>query len=280
MKTECVTEKQILKFEQTLKEQEKSAATVEKYVREIRAFAFFLEGRCLSKLLLIEYRDRLREKKKAQTVNGYISAINAYLEFARRKDLKMKLLRVQRRSFLDESRELTQDEYKRLLNAAQSMNNERLYYLMLTLCGTGIRVGELKHITVEAVRRGSADISMKGKFRTILIPKELRKRLLSYAERIRVKNGCIFRTKSGRPLDRSNIGHEMKKLCRIAAVDPEKVFPHNFRHLFARSFYAIEKNRAHLADILGHSSVETTRIYVAVSAREQERILEKMSLII
>lgn len=280
MKTKFIIKNQIAAFEKALSEEEKSAATIRKYLREVKELSVFLEGRELSKGLLIEYRDMHREKYKAQTVNGKISAINAYLEFVGLQEMKMKLLKVQRKAFIDESRELSQAEYKRLLSAAQKSKNERLYHLMLTICGTGIRVSELRYITVEAVQRGSSEIAMKGKMRTILIPKELRKRLLSYSKKNKIKSGYIFKTKNGRALDRSNICHDMKRLCNIARVDARKVFPHNLRHLFARSFYAIEKNLSHLADLLGHSSVETTRLYVAVSASEQQRILKKMQLII
>ncbi len=187
---------------------------------------------------------------------------------------------MQRQAFLNESRELSEAEYRQLLSTAQANGNERLYLIMLTLCGTGIRVSELPYITVEAAESGRAQIRMKGKIRTIILQKELRKRLKRYAKERGITNGHIFRTRSGRPLDRSNICHDMKKMCDETKIDSDKVFPHNLRHLFARTFYAIEKNLAHLADILGHSRIETTRIYVAVSAAAHERILNRMNLVV
>ena len=187
---------------------------------------------------------------------------------------------MQRRAFIDEKRELTEAEYRRLLSAAKAQGNNRMYCLLMTIAGTGIRISELRFITVKAVKKGRAEIRLKGKTRTILLTKELRSRLLKYISQCGISNGCVFRTRSGRPLDRSNVCHDMKKLCRDASVDPNKVFPHNLRHLFARVFYAVEKNLAHLADVLGHSSIETTRIYVAASAREYEKTLCRMRLII
>ena len=194
--------------------------------------------------------------------------------------LRLKFFRVQRRAFIDEKRELTEAEYRRLLSAAKAQGNNRMYCLLMTIAGTGIRISELRFITVKAVQKGRAEIRLKGKTRTILLTKELRSRLLKYISQCGISNGCVFRTRSGRPLDRSNVCHDMKKLCRDAAVDPNKVFPHNLRHLFARVFYAVEKNLAHLAVVLGHSSIETTRIYVAASAREYEKTLCRMRLII
>ena len=180
----------------------------------------------------------------------------------------------------DDDRNLSEAEYKRLLKAAREKNNNRLYYVMLTLCATGIRVSELKFITLEAVKNGKAEINLKGKIRTIVLHKELIRKLKKYADEQGINSGYLFRTSSGKSLDRSNICHDMKKLCKTAKVNPKKVFPHNLRHLFAKSYYAIEKNLARLADILGHSSVETTRIYVATGKREHERILQQMKLII
>jgi len=181
---------------------------------------------------------------------------------------------------VEEYRELSRDEYRRLLGAAKDRGDDRLYHVMIAICGTGIRISELKYITVEAVRNGRAEISMKGKERLLLIPKALKNKLLQYAARNKIFQGCLFITKNKKPLDRSNIWHDMKRLCQAARVNEQKVFPHNLRHLFARSFYAIEKNIAHLADILGHSNIETTRIYVAASARTCKRTMDKMQLVI
>ena len=187
---------------------------------------------------------------------------------------------LQRQAFLQESRELSKDEYERLLTAASAKKKERLYLLILTMGSTGVRISELLYITVEALKNGRAEICMKGKNRTVILQKELRKKLLQYAKEQGIESGHIFRTKSGKPLDRSNIYHDMKKLSNEAKVDSSKIFPHNLRHLFARTFYAIEKNLAHLADVLGHSRIETTRIYVAASVAAHEKILSQMKLVI
>lgn len=267
-------------FKDVLYNNEKSKATIDKYIRSIERLSEFLDGRDISKELLIAYRDELLKKCKAQTVNGALSAINAYLDYCRMPCMKIRLLRVQRQPFLEESRELSREEYKRLLSAAQRRKDRRMYMLLLTLGGTGIRISELMFITVEAVKEGRAQIHLKGKDRTIILQKELRSRLKAYVKKRGIKSGCIFRTRSGSPMDRSNICHDMKKLSLEANVEPCKVFPHNLRHLFARTFYEVEKNLAHLADVLGHSRIETTRIYVAVSVSAHEKILNKMQLII
>lgn len=261
-------------------ESERSAATIQKYKRTIQELKQFIGDQPLTKTLLLSFREELRKTHKAQTINGKLCAINAFFVYRKLPELKMKLLRVQRRAFVDDSRELTQAEYHRLLTAAKDKRNDRIYYVMLTICGTGIRISELKYITVEAVKEGKAEISMKGKERVILITRELKKQLLQFSKTNHIHSGFLFVSKNGKPLDRSNICHEMKKLCRRAKVEEHKVFPHNFRHLFARTFYAIEKNLSHLADILGHSSIETTRIYVATSARQCERTMERMRLVI
>jgi len=275
-----ITEANISDFENILYINEKSKATVRKYTLAVRRLAVYLGNEPLTKRSLLEYRAHLQSRYKVQTVNGILSAINAYLEFQNMAGIKVKLLKVQHNVFLDERRELSQKEYERLLAAARSKENERLYLLMMTLCGTGIRISELPQITVEAAKAGRAEICLKGKNRTVILQKKLRKKLLQYAEKQRIGSGCIFRTKHGNPMDRSNIWRDMKKLCADACVSPDKVFPHNLRHLFARSFYSVEKNLAHLADVLGHSKIETTRIYVAVSVSSHERILNQMKLIL
>ncbi|WP_434310036.1 tyrosine-type recombinase/integrase [Hominifimenecus sp. rT4P-3] len=275
-----LTEQRIQAFEAHLYLNEKCKTTIVKYVRAVQKLAGYLQSTELTKPRLFEYRELMQKQSKAQTVNGALSAINSFLDFCGWQDCKVKLLKVQRQAFLDETKELSEAEYKRLLAAAQAKENERLYLLMLTICGTGIRVSELAYITVEAAKAGRTEICMKGKNRTIILQKELRNRLLKYAKKQNIVSGHIFRTKSGRALDRSNICHDMKRLCSEARVDSRKVFPHNLRHLFARTFYAATKNLAHLADVLGHSRIETTRIYVAVSAAAHERILNRMRLIV
>lgn len=270
---------QIEAFCAYMRDNEKAEATVEKYRREILMLRNFLGTRSITKDVLLEYRDQLLGRHQTGTVNGKLSAVNAYLVYAGLPDLRLKILRVQRKAFIEENRELTEDEYRRLLKSAKDQKNERLYYLIMTIAGTGIRISELKFITVEAANRGCAEIRLKGKTRMILLPDRLGEILRRYARRHGIKNGCIFCTRNGRPLDRSNICHEMKKLCKDAEVEPNKVFPHNLRHLFARVFYNVDKNLAHLADILGHSSIETTRIYVAASVKSYEQTLRRMRLV-
>lgn len=270
----------IATFRRALTVDEKSRATVEKYCREAGRLLSWLQGRAITPERMLEYRALLRERHRPQTVNGKLSAVNAFLRCTGQADCCVKLLRIQRRAFVQDSRELTENEYRRLVCAAQSRQNERLRLVMETLCATGIRVSELRGITVEAVRCGRAEIAMKGKVRVVLIPKRLRAALRAYAQRLGVGSGCIFRTRRGKPLDRSNIWRDMKRLGAEARVCQSKIFPHNLCHLFARTYYAMEKDIAHLADILGHSSVETTRIYLAVSEREHGRVLERIRLII
>lgn len=275
-----ITQSTLLSFGQSLYDNEKSEATVAKYVFCVERMIKELSGRELTKEFLLKYRDGLMQKYKPQTVNGNISAINAFLDFCGLTDMRLKLLKVQRQVFLEEERELSKEEYTRLLVAARCRGDERLYLLLVTLGSTGIRISELCYITVEAAESGRAQIRLKGKNRTIILRRELRKQLLAYAAKRGIESGFIFRTRSGRALDRSNICHDMKKLCAQAQVETCKVFPHNLRHLFARVYYGIEKDLAHLADVLGHSQIETTRIYVAASVKTHEKILERMELII
>ena len=266
-----LTGQSISAFREFLVENEKARATVEKYVQEAEQLRLALCGAPVTKAGVLAYRERLQQQYRALTVNNKLSAVNAYLRFCGAERCEVKLLKVQRRA---------ESEYRRLLSIAKGRKNQRLYHVMLTICATGIRVSELRFITAEALRAGRTEIRLKGKCRTVLLPQELAERLRRYARAQDIQEGPLFRTRTGRPLDRSNIWHEMKTLCREAGVMPEKVFPHNLRHLFAKCFYEQEKDLAHLADLLGHSSIETTRIYVAVSARAHEQILEKMRLIV
>lgn len=275
-----VTGRSLRQFQTFLIQEEKSPATVQKYMRELQRLTVFLDGMKISKQKILEYRERLVEIYQPKTVNTKLSAVNAYLEFSGLSACTVKLLKIQRQAFADEEKELSEQEYRRLLQAAKRRSNHRLYYVILTIGGTGIRVSELKFITVEALKNRKVQIHLKGKDRTILLPQKLRKKLNQYVKTQSIHQGPVFQTRSGKPLDRSNICHEMKEICQEADVDRKKVFPHNLRHLFARCFYAVEKNLALLADILGHSSIETTRIYVAEGARKHERILKKMHLII
>lgn len=268
------------KFRNYLIENEKTNTTIKKYIREVKNLLAFLNNREPTKALLLEYRDILKQQHKAQTVNSKLSAINSFLYFNGFNDRKIKYLKVQRKAFIESNRELTEREYRNLLEQAQRQGNDRLYYIMMTICGTGIRISELKYITINALKRGQTEISLKGKNRTIILPRELKQKLLAYCKSNNIQDGYVFQTRNGLALDRSNIWHEMKKLCKTTNIDPNKVFPHNLRHLFARAFYAVEKNLAHLADILGHSSIETTRIYVGTSISEYEKTMRKMKLII
>lgn len=192
----------------------------------------------------------------------------------------MRFIKVQKKSFVEEEKELREEEYRTLLLSARERGKIRLYHILLTLCSTGIRISELKYITADAVQQGRAEIDMKGKHRVILLPNELKNKLKDYMDQQNIRTGSVFITRNGKPVDRSNIFHEMKRLSAYAGVKPKKVYPHNLRHLFARSFYAVEKNLSHLADILGHSSIETTRIYIASSYRNFDRIFDSMQLII
>ena len=274
-----ITRKSINEYKEYLLAAEKAKATVTKYINEAERLAEYLNGNQLSKRALLEYREILAENFSSRTVNTKLAAINGYLSFIGADEYKVQLLKVQRRAFIDESRELSAVEYKRLVNAADAGGNERLSLVMQTICATGIRISELSYITTDAIEKRQTEIRLKGKSRTVLIPNKLCKKLAEYATRQHIDSGVIFRTKGGRPIDRANVCHDMKRLCDAAHVEQSKVFPHNLRHLFARAFYSVEKNLPHLADVLGHSSIETTRIYVAASSKQHERTLERMKLI-
>ena len=209
-----------------------------------------------------------------------LSSVNALFEFMGRQDLKVKTIKMQRSVYCPEDKELTRAEYQRLCEAAKRKKNNRLELIIETVCSTGIRIGELKYITVESAKRGEAVVTLKGKTRFVFIPKELKRKLLRYAQEQNIKSGMIFVTKSGKAIDRTNVWRDMKNLCKEAHVKPEKVFPHNLRHLFARTFYNIDKDIAKLADVLGHSSIDTTRIYIISTGAEHRRLIEKMKLIL
>lgn len=256
-----ITDKIIEKFKKYLIDEEKSAATLEKYIRDIRAFRVWLGGEQLCKAKVMEYKEYLIGSYAPASVNSILSSLNSFFEYNNEYGLKVKTLKIQKQIFAKDEKELTKAEYGRLLTAAKAEGNQKLYLLMQTICATGIRVSELKYVTLEAIKSGRADVNMKGKLRVIIIPKDLCKMLKKYADEQKITSGSIFVTKTGRPLDRTNIWKLMKSLCESAGVDKAKLFPHNLRHLFARTFYSIEKDIVRLADILGHSSVNTTRIY-------------------
>lgn len=267
-------------FNRRLIEDERSAATIEKYLRDLRAFQRFANGESICKPLVIRYKRHLAEIYAPASVNSMLAAVNRFFRELEWYDCIVKPLKIQRQSFRTEERELTKVEYLKLLSAANNLNKQRLSLLMQTLCSTGIRVSELRFITVEATNSGSATVSLKGKTRRVLIPKALRKALQRYAKAQGLSSGPIFISSKGNPLDRSNILHEMKALCATARVERSKVFPHNLRHLFACLYYNAEKDLSHLADLLGHASINTTRIYTCTSSDTQIRQIERLGLVI
>ncbi len=271
---------QLVSFGAYLREEERSDATVQKYLREIRQFAAWLNGNEIDKSTVARWKAHLlAENYEPSTVNGKLTALDRFFDFVGWPDCKVKHLRLQRRLFRDDSRELTRAEYDRLVAAAAAVGKERLSLLMEAVCGTGIRVSEVKYLTVEAAQKGKAEISLKGKIRTILIPGKLCRKLLKYARKQKITSGEIFLTRGGTSLSRKQIWAEMKALCKAARVAPSKVFPHNLRHLFARTFYRVCRDVAKLADVLGHSSIETTRIYLISSGAEHARTLNRLQLV-
>lgn len=281
MKGRILTSKAVQSFKKYLREEEKSANTIEKYLRDVRAFAEYLGGAEVTKEAVIAYKSKLlAESYAVRSINSMLASLNGLFSFLGWTDCRVKSIKLQRQIYCPEEKELTKAEYMRLVNTAKQKGNERLNLILQTICGTGIRVSELQYITVEAVKCGEAIVSLKGKTRTIFIVRELQKKLLRYAAEQGISSGTIFITRTGRPLSRTNIWREMKGLCEQAGVNPQKVFPHNLRHLFARVFYGIEKDIAKLADILGHSSINTTRIYIISTGNEHRRRMEHMRLIL
>lgn len=280
MKKRIVSTAQIAAFKALLVSEEKSAATTEKYIRDVKAFAEYMQNNEITKESVLAYKKHIQQNYAVRSVNSMIASINGFFSFLCWYDLKVKALKIQRQVFCSEEKELTKPEYLRLCRAADEKRNERLKLILQTICGTGIRISELRYITVEAVKNGEAVVNCKSKTRVIFIVKELRKKLLRYAAEQNIKTGMIFITKAGKPINRTNIWREMKSLCKAANVNPQKVFPHNLRHLFARVFYGIEKDIAKLADILGHSSINTTRIYIISTGTEHRRRMENMHLIL
>ena len=260
--------------------EEKSRATVEKYIRDVKIFKEFISDSEVTKESVIEYKEYLQEQYSVRSVNSMLASINSLFSFMDWHDIRVRAVRLQQQVFCSEEKELTRDEYTRLCKAAEKRHNERLALILQTICGTGIRVSELEYITVEAVQRGEAMVRCKGKTRAVFIVKKLKRKLLRYAAAKNIKHGSIFITRTGRPVNRTNIWREMKSLCEEADVEPGKVFPHNLRHLFARVFYNIRKDIARLADILGHSSISTTRIYIISTGTEHRKCMENMHLII
>lgn len=280
MKGRIITAKVIAEFKEHLILEERSEITVEKYIRDVKAFAAYAENSTITKETVIAYKKHLQENYAVRSVNSMLASINSLFMFLGWHDLRVKSLKQQQQVFCPEEKELTKAEYARLCRTAERKHNERLNLILQTICGTGIRVSELQYITVEAIKQGEAVVNCKAKTRLVFIVKELKQKLLRYAAEQGIKSGMIFVTRTGKPISRTNIWREMKALCEEANVNPQKVFPHNLRHLFARVFYGIEKDIAKLADILGHSSINTTRIYIISTGTEHRRRMENMRLII
>ena len=280
MKGRFLTAAEIAKFKNHLTLEERSAATIEKYIRDVSAFAVYAQEAAITKETVIGYKKHLLERYAVRSVNAMLAGLNGFFVFHGWHDLKVKTLKLQQQVYCPEEKELTKQEYARLCRTAERRKNQRLSLIFQTICGTGIRVSELRYITVEAAKQGEAVVNCKAKTRTVFLVKALRQKLLRYAAEQGIKSGMIFVTRTGKPIDRTNIWREMKSLCQEAGVNPEKVFPHNLRHLFARVFYGIEKDIAKLADILGHSSIDTTRIYIISTGTEHRRRMENMHLVL
>lgn len=280
MEGRVITAKMIAGFREHLILEERSVATIQKYIRDVKAFMAYAQNSAITKETVIAYKKYLQENYAVRSVNSMLASINSFFSLFGWNDLKVKSLKLQQQVFCPEEKELAKEEYTRLCRAAVRKRNERLNLILQTICGTGIRVSELQYITVEAVKHGETVVNCKTKTRSVFIVKELRQKLLRYAAEQNIKSGMIFVTRTGKPISRTNIWREMKALCVEANVNPEKVFPHNLRHLFARVFYGIEKDIAKLADILGHSSINTTRIYIISTGTEHRQRMENMRLII
>ena len=275
-----ITERQIRGFTRFLTGEERSPATVKMYVRTTEELMLWLAGRETTKELAVAWKEQLLEREYAPaTVNVKLAAVNAFFKFCGWQDCCVKALRLQRRVFRDPGRELTKAEYARLVEAARDSGKTRLALLMETICGTGIRVSEVRYITVEAALAGRAEIALKGKVRTIMLPGKLCRKLLKYAKKNKIASGEVFLTRSGKSLSRRQIWTEMKAVCALAGVEPSKVFPHNLRHLFATTFYRACHDIVKLADVLGHSSINTTRIYLVTTGVEHARTLERLGLV-
>ena len=280
MEGRVIAAKMIAEFKEHLILEERSVATIQKYIRDVKAFTAYAQNSAITKESVIAYKKYLQENYAVRSVNSMLASINSCFSFFGWNDLKVKSVKLQQQIFCPEERELTKAEYTRLCRSAERKHNERLCLILQTICGTGIRVSELQFITVEAAKCGEAVVRCKGKTRAVFIVRELRQKLLRYAAEQNIRSGMIFVTRTGKPISRTNIWREMKALCVEADVNPQKVFPHNLRHLFARVFYGIEKDIAKLADILGHSSINTTRIYIISTGIEHRRRMENMHLIL
>ena len=274
------TVEQIREFSRYLREEERETATIDKYSRDVKDFFIWLKDREISRERMGEWRGYLLQAgRKPVTINGKLSALNKFFSFLGRNDCRTKYLKIQRRLFRSTEKQLSKQEYIRLMETAHSLGRERLAVLMETICATGIRVSEVKYITAEAIRAGRTEIALKGKIRTILLPGKLCRKLKKYAGKRKIVSGEVFLTRNGKGMSRRQIWAEMKSLCEKAGVAPSKVFPHNLRHLFAQTFYRVCRDVAKLADVLGHSSIETTRLYLISTEAEHVRQMERMGLI-
>ena len=275
-----ITESMLLDYRNYLKEEEKSRNTIEKYMRDIREFHVWLAEYPLSRQKVMAYKERLKEIYAVRSVNSILSSVNSFLRYCGWSDCCVRLLRIQNQIFCTQDRELSREDYRKLIETARKQKKERLEAALQTICATGIRISELSFITVEAVCCGKATVSCKGKCRQVFLPRKLQMLLKQYICRKKIRTGPVFVTKSGKIWDRSNIWREMKALCQEAGVHPGKVFPHNLRHLFARTYYNMKKDIAKLADILGHSSINTTRIYIVSTGNEHRKQIECLGLVL
>lgn len=271
---------QVEAYMRHLEQEERSAATRKQYFRDISRFLAWAGEMEQEKDTVIQYKEKLKTEYRAASVNAKLAAVNSFFAFLGRAELRVKQLKIQRQAYCSKERELTREEYLRLVETAARQENEKLSMILQTICATGIRVSELRFITAEAVKNGEAEIQLKGKHRIVLLPNSLRKLLKVWLKRQKIQSGPVFITRNGRPLDRSNIWKMMKALCIGAKVDPQKVFPHNLRHLFARCFYSVDKDLAKLADILGHSNINTTRIYIISTGAEHTRRMDALGLVV
>ncbi len=275
-----ITEEKIREFHRHLLREERAENTVEKYIHGVKAFYRWLAGKELSKESVTEWKAELCSRGySATTVNSYLAALHSFLQFMDWMDCRVRYLKIQRKVFRDGKRELNKKEYEQLVLTAERKGDLRLALLLETICATGIRVSELRYITLEAAENGTAEIHLKGKIRSILIPRKLSRKLSQYARQQKIASGELFITRSGKGMSRRQIWGEMKALCKAAGVEPEKVFPHNLRHLFARTFYKASRDLVRLADVLGHSSIETTRIYLISTGAEYARELDRLGLV-
>ena len=275
-----MSEDKLEEFKNRLLEEEKSSATIEKYLRDIRKFTLFLGTEPVTKQKVIEYKESLKSSYTVSSINSMLAPLNHFFDAFGLHHCRVRQLKQQKRAYCEESKELSREEYVRLVKTARALGKEQLSLILQTICSTGIRISELREVTVEAVCSGQAEIECKGKWRRIYLPQKLRILLLTYCKKKEIKSGSLFLNTDGVPVSRVQVWREMKQLCNEANIDDKKVFPHNLRHLFARTYYQMEKDLSKLADLLGHSSIDTTRIYIISSGEEHRKQVEQMQLVI